>query len=114
MMTWFRRLLIPTVALALMFSAITAVSAADKAPAKDAKKEEPKKEESAKGKDPKDMNADEAEDAQLCPICKKQSKPVYHFDFKDRDYHFATRDCQKKFAANPASFGAKGKEAVKK
>lgn len=109
MMTWFRRLLIPTFALALIFSAITTISAADKAPAKDAKKEEPKA-----GKDPKDMNADEAEDAGLCPICKKQAKPVYHFDFKDRDYHFASRDCQKKFAANPASFGAKGKEAVKK
>jgi YHS domain-containing protein len=115
MLTWFRRLLIPTIALALIFSASAEfATAADKAPAKDAKKEDPKKEEPAKGKDPKDMNADEAEDAGLCPVTKKQSKPVYHYEYKGRDYHFNTREAQKQFAAGPEKFGAKGAEAIKK
>ncbi|HLX63101.1 MAG TPA: hypothetical protein VKX17_17660 [Planctomycetota bacterium] len=61
-----------------------------------------------KKKDPKDMNADEANDAGLCPVCKGEFKPVYHFEYKDKEYHFRTRDCQKQFAANPTKFGAIG------
>ncbi|HYG77838.1 MAG TPA: YHS domain-containing protein [Planctomycetota bacterium] len=60
-----------------------------------------------KAKDPKDMNTDEAEAAGLCPITKKQSKPVYHADYKDKTYHFCSRDCQKAFKADPAKYFAK-------
>jgi YHS domain-containing protein len=106
MNTWLRQLLIPAFAIALILPAVTA---ADKPAPKDAKKEEPKKEEvKPAGKDPKDMNADEAEEAGLCPVTKKQSKPVYHFEYKGKEYHFATRDAQKEFAGNPEKFGAKG------
>jgi YHS domain-containing protein len=66
--------------------------------------EEPKK------KDPKDMNADEANEAGLCPVCKGEFKPVYHVEYKDKEYKFRTRECSKKFAANPTSFGAMGKD----
>src|SRR5436190_5535547 len=66
--------------------------------------EEPKK------KDPKDMNADEANDAGLCPVCKGEFKPVYHVEYKGKEYKFRTRDCSKKFAANPAQYGAVGAE----
>lgn len=108
MNTWLRRLLIPAFAIALILPAVTA---ADKPPAK----EEPKKEDvKPAGKDPKDMSADEAEEAGLCPVTKKQSKPVYHFEYKDKEYHFATREAQKEFAANPEKFGAKGATAAKK
>lgn len=83
--------------------------------AADAKKDEKKPAEEKK-KDPKDMNADEANEAGLCPVCKKDFKPVYHFDFKNKTYTFASRACQKEFAGNPEKYGAKGevKEAKKK
>ena len=74
------------------------------ASAAEGKPDEPKK------KDPKDMNADEANEAGLCPVCKGEFKPVYHVDYKDKEYKFRTRECSKKFAANPASFGAMGKD----
>ena len=66
--------------------------------------------EDAKMKDPKDMKADEAEAAGICPVCKGESKPVYHYEFKGKDYHFKTRACQKEFAADPAKFSAIGKD----
>lgn len=114
MNTWLRMLLIP--AFAVAFS-VPALSAADAPPKKEAKKEdkkeEPKKEEAKPaGKDPKDMTADELEDNGFCPVTRKQSKPVYHFEFKGKEYHFATRDAQKEFAANPEKFGAKGAAAA--
>jgi YHS domain-containing protein len=76
--------------------------------AADAKKDDKKPAAEEKKKDPKDMNADEANAAGLCPICKKDIKPVYHSDFKDKTYTFASRNCQKEFAANPEKYGAKG------
>jgi len=110
MNTLLRMLLIPAFAVAL---SVPALSAADKPPPKEAKKEEPKKEEAKPAaKDPKDMTADELEDAGFCPVTKKQSKPVYHFEYKGKEYHFATRDAQKEFAANPEKFGAKGAAAA--
>ncbi len=73
------------------------------------KKEEPKKDD-AKKKDPKDMKADEANDNGLCPVCKGEFKPVYHFEYKGKEYHFKTRECSKAFAADPTKFGAIGSE----
>jgi len=78
--------------------------AADKEMKKDEKKEEKKDE---KKKDPKDMTTDELEAAGLCPISRKASKPVYHADYKDKEYHFCSRDCQKAFKADPAKYFAK-------
>lgn len=66
--------------------------------------------EDAKKKDPKELKADEAEAAGLCPVCKGEFKPVYHYEFKGKDYHFKTRACQKEFAADPTKFGALGKD----
>jgi YHS domain-containing protein len=57
-----------------------------------------------KEKDPKDMSGDELEAAGLCPVSRKLSKPVYHYDYKDKTYHFCSRDCQKSFAADPTKF----------
>ncbi len=59
-------------------------------------------------KDPKDMKADEANEAGLCPICKGEFKPVYHFEYKDKEYHFRTRKCCEEFKADPTKFGAVG------
>lgn len=111
MNTLLRKLLIPAFAVAL---SVPALSAADKPPPKDAKKEEPKPATPATpaAKDPKDMNCEELEDAGFCPVTRKQSKPVYHFEYKGKEYHFATRDAQKEFAANPEKFGAKGAAAA--
>ena len=75
----------------------------DKKPA-DTKPADPKK------KDPKDMKADEANDNGLCPVCKGEFKPVYHFDYKDKEYHFKTRKCCEEFKADPTKFGAIGKD----
>ena len=86
-------------------------------------KEPPKKEGAEKEKpkkDPKDMNADEAEAAGLCPVCKLESKLIYHFDIGEKKYHFATRKCYKAFSEEPAKYGAKpvksegGKKEAKK
>jgi YHS domain-containing protein len=68
--------------------------------AEEAKPDAPKK-------DPKDMTLDELQTAELCPVCHKAFKLVYHFEIGDKTYHFATRDCQKAFGADPAKFGAK-------
>ncbi len=86
---------------------VSSVSAADAKPADpkpdDTKKDPPKK-------DPKDMKADEANDNGLCPVCKGEFKPVYHFEYKGKEYHFKTRQCSKDFAADPAKYGAVGAE----
>src|SRR5436189_2113727 len=66
--------------------------------------------EDTKTKDKKDMKADEAEAAGFCPVCKNESKPVYHYEYKGKEYHFKTRECQKTFAADPAKYGAIGKD----
>ena len=62
--------------------------------------------------DPKDakaaMKADEAEAAGLCPVCKNESKPVYHFEYKGKTYHFKTRQCCADFKADPTKYGAVG------
>jgi len=68
--------------------------------AEDAKPDAPKK-------DPKDMTIDELQAAELCPVCHKPFKLVYHFEIGDKTYHFATRDCYKAFSADPAKYGAK-------
>ncbi len=75
----------------------------DKKPA-ETKPAEPKK------KDPKDMKADEANEAGFCPVCKGEFKPVYHFEYKDKEYHFRTRKCCDEFKADPTKFGAVGKD----
>ncbi len=61
-----------------------------------------------KKKDPKDMKADEAEANGICPVCKGESKPVYHFEWKGTTYHFRTRQCCVDFKADPIKFGAIG------
>jgi YHS domain-containing protein len=87
---------------------VSSLTAADAKPADpkpdDTKKDEPKK------KDPKDMKADEANDNGLCPVCKGEFKPVYHYEYKGKEYHFRTRQCSKDFAADPTKFGAVGAE----
>ncbi|MCZ7644788.1 MAG: hypothetical protein M5U26_05820 [Planctomycetota bacterium] len=65
-------------------------------------------------KDPKDMNADEAQAAGLCPVCKQESKPVYRVEVGDKAYNFHSRDCKKTFAADPAKYGAKLSDAEKR
>ncbi|MBE7463926.1 MAG: hypothetical protein HS116_10635 [Planctomycetes bacterium] len=64
-------------------------------------------------KEPKDMNADEAQAAGLCPVCKQESKPVYRVELGDKIYNFHSRDCKKTFAASPEKFGAKLSDADK-
>jgi YHS domain-containing protein len=54
------------------------------------------------------MKADEAEAAGICPICKGESKPVYHFEYKGTTYHFRTRACCVEFKADPTKYGAVG------
>ncbi|MEI6234935.1 MAG: hypothetical protein WCT04_17910 [Planctomycetota bacterium] len=54
------------------------------------------------------MKADEANEAGLCPICKGEFKPVYHYEFKGKEYHFKTRKCCEEFKADPTKFGAEG------
>ena len=78
------------------------------------KKEEPKKDDDKPKKDPKDMNADEAEAAGLCPIKKGPSKPVYHCDYNGTTYHFCSRECQKTFAADPAKYAGPPKKKDEK
>jgi YHS domain-containing protein len=101
MLKWMQML---AVAVVFGFGTQTGVSAAD-AKKPDEKKPAPAEE---KKKDPKDMNADEANAAGLCPVCKKEIKPVYHYDYKNKTYIFASRNCQKEFAGAPEKFGAKG------
>ncbi|MCK6473528.1 MAG: hypothetical protein L6R28_17525 [Planctomycetes bacterium] len=61
-------------------------------------------------KDPKAMNADEAEAAGLCPVCKNEHKLIYRVTVGEKAYHFATRDCKKAFEADSNKFiaGAAG------
>lgn len=79
--------------------------AADAKPAE--KPAEPKPADPAK-KDPATMKADEANEAGLCPICKGEFKPVYHYEYKGKEYHFRTRKCCQEFIADPTKFGAVG------
>jgi hypothetical protein len=69
-------------------------------------KPNPKKEEAAK-KDPKDMTLDELEAAQLCPVTRKASKPIYHVKLGDKEYHFASKDARAEFEAHPEKHGYK-------
>ena len=89
------------------------LSAAAPAQAEEPKKEEAKQAEAPK-KDPKDMNADEAEAAELCPVCKKPYKLVYHETVNAKTYHFDTRDCRKLFADDPSKYGVKAEKKEKK
>ena len=77
------------------------------------KKDDPKKEEPKKDKDPKDMTLEECEANGICPVTRKPSKPIYHYKLGDKEYHFATRDAQKQFAAEPEKFGYKKDDAKK-
>ena len=83
--------------------------------AEDAKpKAEPKpaaEEKDAPKKDVKDMTLDELEAAQICPVTKQPSKPIYHVKVDDKTYHFATRDASNKFKADPAKYGYKKQDA---
>lgn len=111
-----QRSMLPVLALALALAVPAARAAEGKTPAdtnKEAKSGEGDKakdgEQPAK-KDPKDMNADEAEAAGLCPVCKKEHKLIYRVTVGEKDYHFATRDCKKAFEAGPNKYiaGAAG------
>lgn len=64
-------------------------------------------------KDPKDMTLDECEANGICPVTRKPSKPIYHYKLGDKEFHFATRDAQKQFAAEPEKFGYKKDDAKK-
>lgn len=83
------------------FSGATALAA-------DAKPDDKKPATDPAKKDPKDMKADEANEAGLCPICKGEFKPVYHYEYKGKEYHFRTRKCCQDFIADPTKFGAVG------
>ena len=69
----------------------------------------PKTDDKTKQKDPKDMTLDECETNGICPVTRKPSKPIYHYQVpgSDKVYHFATRDAQKEFQASPDKFGWK-------
>src|SRR5579862_8985559 len=71
--------------------------------------EPPKPDDKAKQKDPKDMSLDECEANSICPVTRKPSKPIYHYQVpgSDKVYHFATRDAQKEFQTSPEKFGWK-------
>jgi YHS domain-containing protein len=115
---WIRALLAVTLVAGLSLGFTVISRAADKdAPKKDEKKGDGKDDKKGdskddkkpaaeeKKKDPKDMTAAELDAAGLCVACHlKPSKPVYHADYKDKEYHFCTRDCQKAFAASPANY----------
>lgn len=109
-----QRSMLPVLALALLALAVPAAGAAEgKTPAdtnKEAKSGEGEKGKEAAKKDPKEMNADEAEAAGLCPVCKKEHKLIYRVTIGEKDYHFATRDCKKAFEAGPNKYiaGAAG------
>src|ERR1700720_3120358 len=75
----------------------------------------PKPDDKEKQKDPKDMTLDECEANSICPVTRKPSKPIYHYQVpgSDKVYHFATRDAQKEFQASPEKFGWKKDDAKK-
>jgi hypothetical protein len=77
------------------------------------KKDDTKKDDSKKEKDPKDMTLEECEANGICPVTRKPSKPIYHYKLGDKEYHFATRDAQKQFAADPEKFGYKKDDSKK-
>ena|SRR5436305_1592693 len=117
MRNWIRVLLSAALVAGLSL-AFTARAADKEPPKKDDKKpadgkDDKKPAAEEKKKDPKDMTTDEREAAQLCIVdpTHKGAKPVYHFDYKDKEYHFCSRECQKAFAADPAKYY---KEAPKK
>jgi YHS domain-containing protein len=83
---------------------------AKKDPPKEAAPEPPK---APTQQDLEKMNADELEALGKCPVTKKDSKAVYHFEYKGKEYHFNTREAQKQFAADPSKYGAKGADAKK-
>jgi len=85
--------------LLLLVLSLTVVSGAA-VRAEEKKNEKPKKE-------VKDMTAAELEEAGRCPVCRNESKQVYHFTVAEKTYHFASRKCQKEFGADPAKFGVK-------
>lgn len=113
MRTWIRALLAAMLVAGLSLAFTFTSSAADKEPPKkeekkgDGKdKDKPAPAAEEKKKDPKDMTSDEREAAGLCIVdpTHKGAKPVYHADYKDKTYHFCSRDCQKAFAADPAKY----------
>lgn len=113
-----QRSLLPALALATAALLAPAAGAAEGKTPADANNKEAKsgqgdkaeKSEQPAKKDPKDMNADEAEAAGLCPVCKNEHKLVYRMTIGEKAYHFATRDCKKAFAADPAKYGAAAAE----
>jgi YHS domain-containing protein len=111
MRTWIRALLAAMLVAGFGLAFTFTSSAADKEPPKKDEKKGDGKDKPAAGaeekkKDPKDMTSDEREAAQLCIVdpTHKGAKPVYHADYKDKTYHFCSRDCQKAFAADPAKY----------
>lgn len=91
----------------LPFVLASGVSAEDKPVKKDAPKDAPA--DPPKQKDPKDMTLDECEaaDPKICPVTRKQAKPIYHYKIGEKEYHFNTREAQKEFQANPEKYGYK-------
>lgn len=107
-----QRSLLPILALALALAAPAAGAAEGKTAADTNKEAKSGEGDQAKvgaqpaKKDPKEMNADEAEAAGLCPVCKNEHKLVYRVTVGEKAYHFATRECKKAFAADPAKYTA--------
>ena len=100
--------------LALLLAACGAW-AVDQPADKPEKKEAPAagKDEPAK-KDPKAMSPEEAEKAGFCVIDRKEYKLVYHADYEGQEYHFCSRDCQRKFKDSPAQYLGKAAAPVHK
>jgi hypothetical protein len=75
----------------------------------------PKTDDKTVQKDPKAMTLDECEANSICPVTRKPSKPIYHYQIpgSEKVYHFATRDAQKEFQASPEKFGWKKDEGKK-
>lgn len=120
-----QRSLLPVLALSLAAVALgtPAAGAAEGKTAADPNKEaksaagdKAEKGEQPAKKDPKAMNADEAEAAGLCPVCKNEHKLIYRVTVGEKAYHFATRECKKAFEADPNKFiaGAAGAGGAKK
>src|ERR1700758_4198947 len=107
MRNWIRVLLSAALVAGLSL-AFTARAADKEPPKKDDKKpadgkDDKKPAADEKKKDPKDMTTEERETAGLCIVePAKNSKPVYHADYKDKTYHFCCREHQKEFVADPA------------
>lgn len=63
-------------------------------------------------KDPKDLTAEEAEAAGLCPVQKVPSKLVYHTTIGGQKVHFCSPECKKQFLAQPAKYGVSAPETA--